>query len=68
MTRVSLALMWLLHWLPLPMLAVLGRLFGRLLHAFGRDAGSLVLRQDGVEDGVRNLGGDLVRMTFGNGF
>ena len=36
MTRLTLALMWLLHWLPLPLLAACGRLFGRLLHAFGR--------------------------------
>ncbi|MDP1605043.1 MAG: lipid A biosynthesis acyltransferase [Rhodocyclaceae bacterium] len=36
MTRIALALMWLLRWLPLPVLAVFGRAFGRLLHAFGR--------------------------------
>ncbi len=30
-----LALVWLLHWLPLPVLAVLGRGLGRLLHGFG---------------------------------
>jgi len=27
-----------------------------------------VLSQDGIEDGVGNLVGDLVRMTFGNRF
>ena len=31
-----LALVWLLHFLPLPLLALLGRLLGRVLHAFGR--------------------------------
>jgi KDO2-lipid IV(A) lauroyltransferase len=30
-----LALVWLLHWLPLPLLALLGRGLGRLLHTFG---------------------------------
>jgi KDO2-lipid IV(A) lauroyltransferase len=33
MTRLFLALMWLLHWLPLPMLAALGRGLGLLLYA-----------------------------------
>jgi len=28
--------MWLLHWLPLPLLAACGRLFGRLFYWFGR--------------------------------
>lgn len=37
MTRLALALMWLLHWLPLPLLAAVGRLFGRLLYALGRE-------------------------------
>jgi KDO2-lipid IV(A) lauroyltransferase len=37
MTRIALALMWLLHWLPLPLLAAVGRLFGRLLYALGRE-------------------------------
>ncbi|MDP2135276.1 MAG: lipid A biosynthesis acyltransferase [Sulfuritalea sp.] len=32
MTRLILALMWLLHWLPLPVLAVLGRGLGLLLY------------------------------------
>ncbi len=34
--RLLLALVWLLHWLPLPVLALLGRGLGRLLHRFGR--------------------------------
>ena len=34
--RALLAAVWLLHWLPLPLLAALGRGFGRLLHALGR--------------------------------
>jgi len=33
MTRLILALMWLLHWLPLPLLAALGRGLGYVLHA-----------------------------------
>ena len=33
MTRLLLALMWLLHWLPLPLLAVLGRGLGLALYA-----------------------------------
>ena len=32
MTRLVLALMWLLHWLPLPVLAALGRAFGLVLY------------------------------------
>ena len=35
LARLLLALVWLLHWLPLPVLALLGRALGRLLHAFG---------------------------------
>ncbi len=37
MTRLALALMWLLHWLPLPALAAAGRIFGRLLFLLGRE-------------------------------
>ena len=33
MTRLFLGLMWLLHWLPLPLLATLGRGLGLLLYA-----------------------------------
>ncbi|MBI4984374.1 MAG: lipid A biosynthesis acyltransferase, partial [Rhodocyclales bacterium] len=36
MTRIALALMWLLHWLPLPVLALLGRALGCLIYVFGR--------------------------------
>lgn len=36
MTRLALFLMWLLHWLPLPQLAALGRGLGRLLFRFGK--------------------------------
>src|SRR5690606_13996819 len=31
MTRIAIFLLWLLHWLPLPLLAPLGRGLGRLL-------------------------------------
>ena len=31
--RLLLALLWMLHWLPLPVQAALGRALGRLLHA-----------------------------------
>ena len=36
MTRLALALLWLLHFLPLPALRLLGRGLGRLLYRFGR--------------------------------
>jgi KDO2-lipid IV(A) lauroyltransferase len=36
MTRVALLLMWLLRWLPLPVLAACGRLLGRLFFIFGQ--------------------------------
>ena len=29
--RAAIALLWLLHWLPLPLLAALGQVLGRLL-------------------------------------
>ncbi|MDI6746072.1 MAG: lipid A biosynthesis acyltransferase [Rhodocyclaceae bacterium] len=35
MTRLTLILMWLLHLLPMPLLAACGRVFGRLLYRFG---------------------------------
>ena len=35
---------------------------------FAGDARALVLRKDGVEHGVGDLVGDLVRVAFGNGF
>lgn len=37
MTRLVLALMWLLHWLPLPVLAALGRGLGLALYALVRE-------------------------------
>jgi KDO2-lipid IV(A) lauroyltransferase len=37
MTRLALFLMWLLHWLPFPLLAACGRSFGRVFHALGRE-------------------------------
>ena len=37
-------------------------------HGFTGNAGALVLRQNGVQNGVRNLIGDFVRMAFGNRF
>lgn len=48
MTRIALALMWLLHWLPLPALAALGRLFGRLLYRFGRERRHVALTNLGL--------------------
>jgi KDO2-lipid IV(A) lauroyltransferase len=37
LTRLVLFLMWLLHWLPLSLLAPLGRAFGRLVWRFGHE-------------------------------
>jgi KDO2-lipid IV(A) lauroyltransferase len=37
MTRLALFLMWLLHWLPLPLLAACGRGFGRVFYWLGRE-------------------------------
>ena len=42
--RLLLGLVWLLHWLPLPLLAGLGRAVGRLLHRFGRGRREVALR------------------------
>ncbi len=36
MSRIVIAIMWLLHWLPLPVLAAVGRGFGWLLYVFVR--------------------------------
>jgi KDO2-lipid IV(A) lauroyltransferase len=36
-TRLGLAILWLLHWLPLPALAALGRALGLLAHAVARE-------------------------------
>jgi KDO2-lipid IV(A) lauroyltransferase len=48
MTRIALGLMWILHWLPLPMLATLGCLFGRLLYRFGRERRHVTLTNLGL--------------------
>ncbi|MDO9601641.1 MAG: lipid A biosynthesis acyltransferase [Rhodocyclaceae bacterium] len=48
MTRFALIIMWLLHWLPLPVLAVFGRLFGRLLYIFGRQRRQVTLTNLGL--------------------
>ena len=37
LTKIGLALMWLLHFLPLPLLALLGQMLGMLLYFFGRE-------------------------------
>ncbi|HSQ71426.1 MAG TPA: lipid A biosynthesis acyltransferase, partial [Rubrivivax sp.] len=42
--RALLAGVWLLHWLPLPLLSVLGRGVGLLLHALGRGRREVALR------------------------
>ncbi|MEY4752103.1 MAG: hypothetical protein RIQ60_4317 [Pseudomonadota bacterium] len=44
MARLGLALLWLLHWLPLPLLAALGRGLGALLWALGRKRRLIALR------------------------
>jgi Kdo2-lipid IVA lauroyltransferase/acyltransferase len=43
LARLLLGLVWLLHWLPLPLLALLGRGLGRLLHAFGHSRRKIAL-------------------------
>lgn len=48
MTRLALLLMWLLHWLPLPLLAACGGLFGRLFFLFGRERRQIVLTNLGL--------------------
>jgi KDO2-lipid IV(A) lauroyltransferase len=42
--RALLALVWLLHWLPLPLLAALGVWLGRLLHALAGSRRRIALR------------------------
>ena len=37
LSRLGLAFIWLLHFLPLKWLAPLGETLGNLLHAFGRE-------------------------------
>ncbi|HEX8987576.1 MAG TPA: lipid A biosynthesis acyltransferase [Rhodocyclaceae bacterium] len=43
MTRLALALMWLCHWLPLPLLAPLGRALGCVIYFFGRSRRHIAL-------------------------
>jgi KDO2-lipid IV(A) lauroyltransferase len=43
MTRIALAFVWLLHWLPLTLLAAVGRGFGRLLFRLGRERRNVTL-------------------------
>ena len=43
MTRIALGLMWLLHWLPLKWLALLGQSFGGLLYRFGKERRQVTL-------------------------
>jgi KDO2-lipid IV(A) lauroyltransferase len=47
-TRITLALMWLLHWLPFPWLAACGRLFGRLFYRFGHARRHIALTNLGL--------------------
>ncbi len=44
LARALLALLWTLHWLPLPVLAALGRLLGRVLYRFGRSRRNVARR------------------------
>ena len=48
MTRVLLATMWVLHWLPLPVLAALGRGLGLLLYALVRERRHVTLTNLGL--------------------
>ena len=48
LTRLVLAIMWLLHWLPLPVLAVFGRGFGLLLYLVGRGRRHVTLTNLGL--------------------
>jgi len=43
LTRFGLALLWLLHWLPLPVLGALGRALGLLAHALARGRRTVAL-------------------------
>ena len=43
MTRIGLGLIWLLHWLPLSLLAPLGRAAGLLLYALAAERRRVVL-------------------------
>ncbi len=48
MTRLLLALMWLLHWLPLPLLAALGRGLGLALYALVAERRKVTLTNLGL--------------------
>ncbi|MBI3095156.1 MAG: lipid A biosynthesis acyltransferase [Rhodocyclales bacterium] len=48
MTRLILTLMWLLHWLPLPVLAVFGRLLGLALYVLVRERRQVTLTNLGL--------------------
>jgi len=48
MTRLLLALLWLLHWLPLPILAVFGRALGLALYALHRERREVTLTNLGL--------------------
>lgn len=43
-SRLFLALLWLTHWLPLPLLAAIGRTVGRALHSFATSRRLVALR------------------------
>jgi KDO2-lipid IV(A) lauroyltransferase len=42
-SRATVGVLWLLHWLPLPVLRALGGLLGRLLYRFGRERRNVAL-------------------------
>jgi KDO2-lipid IV(A) lauroyltransferase len=44
MARLALGLLWLLHWLPMPALAALGRALGGLLWALGKKRRRIAIR------------------------
>ena len=48
MTRLALTILWLLHWLPLPVLAALGRGLGRLLYLLAKSRRHITLTNLGL--------------------
>ena len=48
MTRIALIFMWLFHWLPLPVLAAVGRALGLLLYRLSRERRQVVLTNLGL--------------------
>jgi len=42
-TRTAVGLLWLLHWLPLPVLALLGRALGRAFYVFAKERRNVIL-------------------------